>query len=183
MALHYVTVRQGDKYGYEYTEKLKHQVPGLICLGDDRPLQSDLQGWHAKLELFAPWNRDLRPLLFFDLDTYVVGDLSPFDKIDHSRFWMINDFNVPRRGESGLLLVPDAAISSLIWVGRENMKSTDGAYLRNFPHNRLNEVDGIVSYKNHCRNGIPAGARIICFHGQPKPANVEGWAGDYWNEL
>jgi len=26
-----------------------------------------------------------------------------------------------------------------------------------------------VSYKVHCRAGVPAGARVVCFHGRPKP--------------
>lgn len=33
----------------------------------------------------------------------------------------------------------------------------------------------IVSYKVHCRNGIPPNARVVCLHGRPKfgdmPAN------------
>jgi hypothetical protein len=35
--------------------------------------------------------------------------------------------------------------------------------------------DQIVSYKIHCRNGIPPDARVVCLHGFPKfgdmPAN------------
>ena len=27
----------------------------------------------------------------------------------------------------------------------------------------------VVSYKVHCRAGVPAGARVVCFHGRPKP--------------
>ena len=27
----------------------------------------------------------------------------------------------------------------------------------------------VVSYKVHCAKGVPPGARIICFHGQPRP--------------
>ena len=182
MALNFLSVREGTKYGPEYTFALKQQVP-VICLGDDRPLRSGLKGWFAKIELFAPWNADLRPALFFDLDTYVVGDLSPFEDLDHSKLWMINDFNIPERGESGLLLVPDSPITDTIWQNRQQMWNTDGEYLRQFEHQRLNVVDGIYSYKLHCKEGIPEGARIICFHGRPRPHETQGWAQDYWTTI
>lgn len=30
----------------------------------------------------------------------------------------------------------------------------------------------ILSYKRHCRKGLPAGAKVIVFHGEPKPHEV-----------
>jgi hypothetical protein len=32
---------------------------------------------------------------------------------------------------------------------------------------------GIYSYKAHCSRGVPADARVICFHGKPRPWDVE----------
>lgn len=179
--LNFLSVRQGDKYGPEYTEALKKQAPGLIVLGDDRPLQTDLKGWLAKFEVFAPWNRDLRPCLFIDLDTYIPGDLNPFNDLNHSHLWLIDDFNVPKRGETGLFIAPKDGISSELWLNHPQ-HGTDGEYIRQFEHKRLNPVvSGIKSYKKHCKDG-PSG-RIICFHGQPKPHNAKGWAKAYWNSL
>ena len=41
------------------------------------------------------------------------------------------------------------------------------------------EVDplfGVKSYKYHCRNGLPEDASVVCFHGDPKPHQVnESW--------
>lgn len=178
-----VTVREGTKYGPEYVTALKNQVPGLICLGDDRPLRSNHRGWFAKFELFAPWNADLRPMLFFDLDTYVFGPVDT-SGIDTSLFWMIDDFNTPQKAESGVMVIPDAPISDTIWTCCDTYESRggDGAHLRQFPHRRLNTVlPGLYSYKNHCRDEKPADARIICFHGRPKPPDTTGWALDHWN--
>lgn len=178
--MEFVTVRQGEKYGPEYVTALKNQVPGLVCLGDDRPLRENWQGWFSKIEVFAPWNADLRPCLFFDLDTFVLGDLSPFDELDHSQFWLIDDFNIPENGESGLMVVPRDV--DVIWSARDRLRGekSDGAYLRKFPHRRLNrEISGIRSYKRHCRDS-PGDARIVCFHGRPKPPDTEGWAKDLW---
>jgi len=34
----------------------------------------------------------------------------------------------------------------------------------------------VRSYKYHCRNGLPDNCRVVVFHGQPKPADVqEAW--------
>jgi hypothetical protein len=36
--------------------------------------------------------------------------------------------------------------------------------------------EGIYSYKYHCRGGLPSDARVVVFHGEPKPAGVrEPW--------
>lgn len=182
MALTYLTVRQGKKYGPEYTQALKSQVPGLVCLGDDVPLRYGFTGWWAKMEVFAPENRCLRPCLFFDLDTYVLGDLSPFHSLDLRQFWLIDDFNRPDLGESGLFIAPRDGLSHEIWRQADaSMIGEDGAFLRTFPHRRLNtEISGIMSYKNHCRDG-PGDSRIVCFHGKPKPHDTKGWAKDFWN--
>jgi len=186
-ALHYVSARHGDKYGPEYTEALKKQVPGLVCLGDDRPLQSELGGWWCILEPFAPWNADLRPCVWFDLDTYVFGPLDVFNRLDKTQYWMIDNFNEPKNGECGIMLVPDSPLCDEIWENRGDpkMSAPPGNYLRNFPHRRLNrEISGIYSYKNHCRESRPDDARIICFHGQPKPTTLKpGWAKDYWHTI
>jgi hypothetical protein len=37
-----------------------------------------------------------------------------------------------------------------------------------------------VSYKTHCTKGVPDGARVVCFHGRPRPHEVGGWVKDYW---
>ena len=34
----------------------------------------------------------------------------------------------------------------------------------------------IVSYKYHCRQGLPDGAKVVIFHGKPNPADVN----DQW---
>lgn len=189
MALTYLSVRHGNKYGPEYTEVLKKQVPGLIVLGDDREFLNPGRyiGWWSKLEIFAPENRDLRPCLFIDLDTFVF-DLTPFEDIDHEQFWMINDFHLPKIGESGLFIAPKYGISDQIWEQAEHLASQgpfqgeDGRFLRQFPHKRLNDViSGILSYKVDLVDS-PRG-RIVCFHGRPKMPDAEGWAKDRWNTL
>jgi hypothetical protein len=184
VALQTIAVRQGDKFGIEYSLALKHQVPGITVLGDDRPFRTELKGWHAKLELFAPWNADLRPAIYFDLDTFVLGDLSPFERLDKTQLWLIDNFNSPRSGESGLMLIPDNdELCAKIFT--TNITGPDGPYIQSFPHRRLNrEIDGIYSYKRHCRERKPDDARIICFHGFPKQTDLKnGWAYLHWTTI
>lgn len=41
------------------------------------------------------------------------------------------------------------------------------------------EMDGIYSYKYHCRGGLPDSAKVVCFHGLPKPNQVnDQWVVD-----
>ena len=176
-----LSVRQGTKYGPEYTRALKSQVPGFVCLGDDRPLRTDFTGWNSKIELFAPWNEDLRPCLFLDLDTYVLKSLAPFATLDHTRFWMINNFNQPQDAESGVMLIPKNV--EAIWGDRERLRKlrTDGEFFRAFKHARLNILPGIYSYKLHAKEQPPDNAMLICFHGKPKPPETTGWAKAFWD--
>jgi len=47
-------------------------------------------------------------------------------------------------------------------------------------------VGQIVSYKNHCRNGLPSNARIVSFHdrgggGKNRPHQVKAsWLREHW---
>lgn len=43
------------------------------------------------------------------------------------------------------------------------------------------EHPAVCSYKYHARNGPPRGAKIVTFHGQPKPGDCpEPWVRDSW---
>lgn len=61
----------------------------FICL-TDKPeqidgvtmIQVDGEGWWAKMALFSPEIRGGGPCLYFDLDTVVVGDLTPIASVD-----------------------------------------------------------------------------------------------------
>jgi hypothetical protein len=40
---------------------------------------------------------------------------------------------------------------------------------------------GIYSYKRECRHSVPVDARIICFHGRPRPSQVNAsWIKENW---
>ena len=178
-----VCVRQGDKYGPEYVRMLdrmcrEHLGQPIICLGDDHPIRSYV-GWWAKLELFAPWNAHLRPCLYFDLDTYILGDcrdmLAPTDD-----FWMVRDwFSAKRTSTSSVMILPQD--TSRIWKNHLGWDrgEIDGVFLATQPHRILQDkFDGLTSFKADGRQ-----SRIVCFHGEPKPHNVRvRWARAIWNK-
>lgn len=188
-----VTAIWGDFYGEaeRYVRALRAQVPGLVVLGRDVPLRDPGQyrGWWCKLEVFRPENADLRPCLFIDLDTFILGDLSPLLAVDPARLWLIKNFYQPEKSNSGLFVAPNTELSDQIWGGSERLDTHthgrgmgDGDYLATFPHSRLtDEFDDIRSYKADQLYDDPRDSRVVCFHGRPKPHQAEGWAGDYFD--
>jgi len=176
-------VRQGDKYGEDYVRMLRAMVrehcgTDLICLGDDAPLRYGFKGWWAKIELFAPENEFLRPCLYFDLDTYLLDDCRDM-LVEPDGLWLIRDLGHPRRSNSGVMLIPKD--TGAIWNAAKTWRGelVDGDFLNLQPHRQLqSRFDGIVSYKLDARHE-PKG-RVVCFHGEPKPHQADGWAGDVW---
>lgn len=188
-----VTAIWGEYYGQadEYVAALRAQIPGLVVLGRDRPLL-DLHkycGWWCKLEVFRPQNRDLRPCLFVDLDTFILGDISPLLSLDADSLWLIKNFYMPEKSNSGLFIAPDTDLSYQIWAGSSRLDTLshgrgagDGDYLAQFPHKRLtDEFPDILSYKADQLYPDPRNARIVCFHGKPKPHECDGWAREYFD--
>lgn len=183
-------LKSGGDYGPRHVQWLASQVPGLQCLSDIQvegvptiPLRYEWPGWFAKLELFRP---DIEgDILYFDLDTVVTGPIDDFDNQDHSM--MLTDFYYPARPGSGLMYIKqhDKAAVWDEWItspedhmARCNTKEHwgDQGFLRDtMPHKRWQDAlaGQVVSYKAHCRNGLPKGANVVCFHGQPRPWQVK----------
>lgn len=172
----------------------------LICLSDTEvpgvatvPLLHRWPGWWSKLELFRPGALPVgERVLYLDLDTTIVGPID--DLLDRTEpFLALADFYrrpplVPQRGlGSGLLMwtagqqdglyddFAEAPLAHMEWCGHAG----DQRFLerRRLPVTTFWEdvVPGqVVSYKVHCRErGVPHGARVVCFHGAPRPWQVQ----------
>lgn len=168
---------------------LAKQVPGLVCITDAevpgvdtvKP-KHDWPGWWCKLSAFDP---DLIPdnLLFIDLDTVVLS----LEGLDVGKSAMLTDFYYPSRPGSGLMYI-ERRHKSQVWQewlrdpqGHMQRCQTkehwgDGGFLRDvFPHKRFQDLipNAICSYKADLKGKRPPGsAKIICFHGQPRPWHV-----------
>lgn len=163
----------------------------FVCLSDvdvpcERiPLLFDWPGWWAKIELF----RLKGPVLYFDLDTATVGDL--IEIAAHAmtaRFAMLRDFYAPTHCGSGVMCwngaYPNFVFERFAAFPEEMMnlqrsRMGDQAFIEEvvLAQDRIacwqDIVPGqIVSYKVHCRNGVPPNARVVCLHGKPKFADM-----------
>lgn len=159
----------------------------FVCLSDcyvpcERiPLEHNWHGWWSKIELFKLKG----PVLYFDLDTAIVGDLT--DVATHamcSRFTMLQDFYAPGHFGSGVMAwggEPPAGLYGAFTLSPDAMmrakraRMGDQAFIEDvYGKDRIERwqsaVPGqIVSYKVHCLGGVvPLSARVVCLHGKPK---------------
>lgn len=168
---------------------------GLRC--ETRPIVPNLPTWWGKLTLFR--HPISGRMLFLDLDTVIVGNIDAFAAYD-GPFCVVRPFYRDWGFNSSIMSIapdfgrqiwdifarnPQAAIDQCHrladppwnngdqrWI-ELTVKSAD--YWQNIAPGQL------VSYKVHCANGLPAGARIVCFHGKPDPHEVaDAWVKDHW---
>jgi hypothetical protein len=149
----------------------------------------DLKGWWNKMLLFDPAAPAWQPgdrLLWLDLDIVIVRPIAGIAGID-SDFAMHRDFQRPRRMASAVMLLT-AGSRPEIW---ESFIADPAAAMRDrhgdqaFIEEHAPDVDvfprkWIVSYKMQAKKGPPDGARIVCFHGKPKPHECGSWVTRAW---
>lgn len=180
--------------------------PGrFVCLTDDpegldegvetMPLPADLEKWWGKLYMFK---RGLFPdrsrMIFFDLDTLITGPLD--DIVGYSgQFATLRDFYFPDRLGPAVIMWEAGEFAASIWdewvaQGKPRHPMGDLWWLNNLDQGRFpRRVDKLqdvfpgafVSFKADCQPEPPKSARVVCFHGQPKPSNCDTkWVADVW---
>lgn len=195
-------VKWGTKYGPRYVNILRAMVARhlaaphrFVCLTEDpsglehqvRALQlrPGRQGWWNKVELFRPGLFGGR-VLYLDLDVVVVGPLDGL--VAHKGIIHLDDWRGPRGGYGSAVMVWDAGEHVEAWTKFSGEVSTRHLGDQDW----LSELGGwarlpfpwCVSYRFHCANGPPAGAKVVCFHGHPKPheARDVDWVRRAWRE-
>lgn len=184
-----------------------------------------IDGWWHKLYMFSEDNPIEGPIFYLDLDTLVTGSLDKIlkatEEAEPDKLITLHDFfrimrpNTKDRFGWG----KDAVGSGVLgWHGGSHHQIWD-SFAKNprkaiqslHPHgdqkwieaqepNRIYWQDlfpnQFVSFKVHCRNGLPKNARIVCYHGKPsipesinKVTKVQGytikptkWVADYWKD-
>jgi hypothetical protein len=173
-------------------------LPGarFICLSDMAvpgveviPLLHDWPGWWSKIELFRPGVFPSAERIFYlDLDSIVTGDLAELASYD-GPFAMLQDFYHAARPASGVMAWQAGFGVELYERFRRDPVAIMECHRRfHPPHGGGDQAfiaettivapdrwqhrypGQIVSFKAHCRKGVPPGARIVCFHGRPKPS-------------
>lgn len=179
----------------------------FICLTDrpsedwHLPLRTNWPGWWGILESFR---LTCQPHVLTGLDTLLYGDVRPILRLAEdcppSVLYGIRDLGKPARWASGVTVWNgdwsflaerfDPVAHPRLFRGNQEYTAwavgrEPGRHLCYLP----DKVDGIVSYKYHLRGRHtkpPAGTRIVCFHGKPRPWNVKAdeaaWVVEFLEE-
>ena len=177
-------LRSGGDFGPAHVQWLARQVPGLVCLSDvpvpgveTIPLQHGWPGWWSKMEMFGPSLEG--DVLMIDLDTVVLSLPA-----EPSETTVLRDFTEPSVMGSGFMYVT-AADRARVWDAwlsdperhmRDNArwpKWGEQGFLQDHIGGAAKWGREVVSYKVHCRGGVPDGASVVCFHGKPRPWDVK----------
>jgi len=198
-------LRSGSHFTEEWVYALRDGVlrhnpgVGFVCLSDcdlvgvnQIQLATDLPGWWAKMEMFRPGLFIDERILYLDLDSVVVGDLSELGGPAMGRTLVLSDFYDPTNMASGVLSWFGGAMHH-IWIDfqhdpgavvRTHHRRMDH-YLRRFLHNEARFQDQlpgqVVSYKADLRGrrepyrriAIPEDARVVCMHGRPTLTDLD----------
>lgn len=171
---------QIDKWapGNEFECISDKPIPGITC----HMHNGRWPGWWAKLEMFDPSVPG--DFLFLDLDTVVTGPLDDICAV--RKLTLLRDFyrdgKKLKEGLGGGLMYLPESVRKQVW---DFWMTNPQLHMRMYPRGDqflferfwLNVADRwqdvvpgqVVSYKVHCGRGVPPDARVVCFHGQPRP--------------
>lgn len=165
----------------------------FVCLTDTRigqygireiPLIGGWRGWWSKMELMRP---DIPgTLLYFDLDCLVVGSLA--DIAGLGGLHLLRDFYRPRGLQAAMMLLPEAERRPVwdAWIAnpgavmkrhRSDQEYLEPIWLQTATRFQDAVPGQIVGYKTDVRGGpVPEDARVVMYHGRPRPWETELWA-------
>lgn len=178
-------LRKGKDFTPRHAQWLARQVPGIVCLSDQPvpgvetvALRTSLPGWWAKMEAFDT-SLIGGDVLLMDLDTVVIE----LPKMP-ARTTVLADFYRPKQMGSGFMFL-EAADRARCWDAfrrdpAKHMRACthwpklgDQGFLQDYIGGAEKWGAEVRSYKVHCRAGVPAGTKVVCFHGQPRPWAVK----------
>lgn len=201
---------RGAEYVNKLHDMVKRNVsaghPGrFVCITDDasglddgiQVIQApkDIHGWWVKIwmfkrGLFAKGER----VIFMDLDTVIIGELDSlvgysgdFATLRDFYYpqqigpaiisWRVNDFSESIYDEWKAGGHPTTGHGDLWWLNRINQ----GRFARECDKLQNLFPGMFVSFKANCNPYPPSGAKVVCFHGQPRPHNCDAeWVKLMW---
>ena len=200
-----VCVRTGDMYGPEYVTILEDRIarnysgeytfecftdqPDLYGPGIITRLSFGFGGWWDKIGLMQKglWAEGER-IWYFDLDTVITGSLDEIFSYDGS-FAAVGDFYKGFSLQSCVMSWRAGTMDGCLpfWSarGRPEIAGGDQAVIQQFVVQwadlRKRYPGSFVSYRLHAIAAPPEGAKIVNFHGVPKPHVVtKGWVPQIW---
>lgn len=180
--------------------------PGrFVCITDDATgLHPDIQvikapegigGWWVKLWMFkrGVFNEGER-VIFMDLDTLVIGELDVLAGYS-GQFATLRDFYYPQQVGPAVIAWEVSDLSASIYeewkaCGFTTQGHGDLWWINNLNQGRFaarcDKLQDLypgmfVSFKAGCNPYPPKAAKVVCFHGQPRPHNSgQKWVDDVW---
>jgi hypothetical protein len=198
-----VTVlKTSDSFKKEYVdliyEQCKKFAPSheFVCISNDKRVPgykqmiNDFPRWWPKVEMFNIQG----PVLYLDIDTVIVKNISTLiQEASKYEFVCLRDFYKER-------LKLERTIGSGVMFWNKDMSYLYQKFMRDpnrhmaecttsrwwgdqgfiEKHHREKPVfwqdilpNKVVSWKEHCKSGVPDSASIIAFHGNPRPWEVK----------
>lgn len=171
----------GPTYNRSHVDRLKNMVAQhmsqpykFVCVDD-----SPFPGWWAKVSLFQP-GRFTGRVMYLDLDTTVIGSLDDLANIN-AMFSIVKNFkeikepNKARFNSSVMAWDADAVTDLFTNFDQSVMDRLNGDQdwiSEQLPNVPTFPKDWCVSYKVRRYlnlKTIPKDARVVCYHGKPKP--------------
>lgn len=172
---------------------------GINCIAAD----PRAPGWWQKIHQFKHGMFAEDKILSFDLDTFVIGNINNIVALD-TDLALIRDFWRPQFAMNGVMLWRNGGLAHLFWDFYQEQgfpteyEFGDGGWMgdQSMPYSHMrhhmlqDQFPGqFVSYKTECMKvgreylkAPPIGARVMCFHGHPRPHEAAGWARGLWNQ-
>jgi len=185
----------------------------FVCITDERPLafdkgvkilHLDVPDWQwnlKKMFLYKPNNGLWGRVLAFDLDVVITGSLDDIARYQGDFATCEAAYHPGRAGGSllGFDLGSNEKIGflggrlyePLLADSRRVENKTGGSERKWLNYQLENKMDfwqklfpdQVVSYKVDCKYGLPEDARVVRFHGNPRPHSVnykESWMQEHW---
>lgn len=140
--------------------------------------------WWAKMQMFEPGRFPKgERCVYFDLDTVITGDLTDLMEYD-GPFAGLRDVWQPGQMGSGIMSWTSGEADHVWQAWQDAGCPTDDprgdqAFIgQHMPMAmRLQDIvpGQLVSWKAQCRDGVPNDARVVFYHGQPRPHETDLW--------
>ena len=172
----------------------EHHIDGIH---NAQPI-NELPGWWGKLNLFAPTVSHTRNL-WLDLDVTITQNIDSLvtplregTALRVAKNWAQSGHGGCQssvqywEGSSAQIIYDTFDHKDAHWPPRNDLFWDNGqvkwgdqewtTYCRDTGKIEVEYFDHVVSYKYHCRQGLPPDSKVQVFHGEPKPADVsDGW--------
>lgn len=192
---------RGSEYVNILSDMVRRNMPPdvpwkFFCLTDDPiglneevqviPLPLNLKGWWGKLYLFKQSVLPDSRIIYFDLDTVIVGSLKEIIRYEGD-FAILRDYYRPDGYGSGVMMwnKPQPHIwENWIKEGRPETPDGDQGWIeKQVKADLLQDLfpEKFPSYKVHCNPYPPKNSAVVSFHGHPKPDNCQSpWVDMIW---